>query len=188
MTDAILVYPVAVSRHGLAASRKGLTVQKTLLTVLGVLGVAALCGVVVYVQISLLKGEIATLKREAATTKEKLGKLEKGIGDVAASQAELVTALSRPDGRTWRARATIALSDDEQRLVRSVIKVVPAAPGTAPTIKVDDTVPSSSLIPIPEPLVEKLPKLKGARFTVDRNGAIAIVGSSGRVEMVVSPG
>ena len=36
-------------------------------------------------------------------------------------------------------------------------------------------------------LIEKLPKLKDRRFTVDRNGAIAIVGPSGRVEVVIAP-
>jgi hypothetical protein len=165
----------------------GLTVHRTLLAVLAVVGVATLAAFAVYVQISTLKGEIATLKRELASQKDKLGRLEKGMGEVLAAQSDLVAALGRTDGRGWPARATIALSDDEKRLVRSVIKVPPPAPGTAPTISVDDTVPSSALILIPAQLVDKLPKLKDRRFTVDRNGAIAIVGPSGRVELVISP-
>jgi hypothetical protein len=164
-----------------------LTVHRTMLAVLAVVGVATLAGFAVYVQISTLKAEIATLKRELASQKDKLGKLEKGMGDVAAAQNDLVAALTRSDSRGW-SRATMTLSDDEKRLVRSVIKVPPPAPGTAPTINVDDAVPSSALIVIPAQLIEKLPKLKDRRFTVDRNGAIAIVGPGGRVEVVISPG
>jgi hypothetical protein len=163
-------------------------VHRTLFAVLAVVGMATLAGVAVYVQISTLKGEIANLKRELASQKDKLGRLEKAMGDVAAAQNDLVAALSRPDARGWPARTTMTLSDDEKRLVRSVIKVPPPAPGTAPTLNVDDTVPSSALIVIPAQLVDKLPKLKDRRFTIDRNGAIAIVGPGGRVEVVISPG
>jgi hypothetical protein len=166
----------------------GRIVHRTFFVVLAVVGVATLAGFAVYIQISTLKAEIAALKREAAATKEKLGKLEKGMADVATAQTDLVAALSRTDTRGWPARGSMTLSDDEKRLVRSMIRVAPRAPGTAQTINVDDAIPSSALIPIPEQLMEKLPKLKGARFTVDRNGAIAIVGPHGRVEIVISPG
>ena len=161
--------------------------NRTFWAIVGLVGLATLAGFAVYVQISALKGEVATLKRELATTKVKLDRVEKGMGDIAAAQNDLVAALSRTDSRGWPARAAITLSDDEKRLVRSVIKAPPPAPGAAPTINVDDAVPSSALIPLPAQLTEKLPKLKGARFTIDRNGAIAIVGPGGRVEVVISP-
>ena len=42
-------------------------------------------------------------------------------------------------------------------------------------------------MPLPEVISEKVPKLRGARFTTDRNQAIVIVGSRNRAEAIIGP-
>jgi hypothetical protein len=44
------------------------------------------------------------------------------------------------------------------------------------------------MAPVPESLVGRIPKLRGARFLVDDSGAIVIVGDgSNRADVVVDP-
>ena len=72
--------------------------------------------------------------------------------------------------------------------MRDYIKVPPAPPGTAPTIKIGAVVPPAALVPLPQQIGEKVPKLIDARFTTDRNGAIVIVRSGSRhADAVINP-
>jgi hypothetical protein len=70
-----------------------------------------------------------------------------------------------------RARA-LNLTPEEIRLIRDFIKPAPAEATPAPAINVGDIV-GTATIPLPSQLMEKIPKLLGARFTT-RNGAIII--------------
>ena len=70
-------------------------------------------------------------------------------------------------------------------MIRSFIKLPPAAAGTAASISVGDLIPEARLLPMPESIIERLPKLSGTRFTVDRNQTIVIVGSTNRAQFVI---
>ena len=70
----------------------------------------------------------------------------------------------------------LSLTQEEASLVRNFIKLPPAAIG------IGDLVPEARLMPLPEVISEKVPKLRGARFTTDRNQAIVIVGNKNRAE------
>ena len=162
--------------------------HKIFLAFLGMTSLVAVCGFAIVAEISGLKSEIAGLKRDLSATKEKLSRVEKGVGEILAAQNHAPAASARADLRNRSARAAITLSEDEIKLVRTFIKVPPPTSGTPQTISIGDSVPPSALMLIPVPLMDKLPKLKDARFTVDRNGAIVIVGPASRVEVVLSPG
>jgi hypothetical protein len=85
-------------------------------------------------------------------------------------------------------QASFTLTQDEVKLIRDFIKVPPSLPGAAQNIKVGDLVPNIALVPLPEPIMKKASKLLGARFTVDRNGAIIVVApGNNRAEVVISP-
>ena len=59
--------------------------------------------------------------------------------------------------------------------------------GQPDSIGIGDLVPEARVMPLPEVISEKVPKLRGARFTTDRNQAIVIVGSRNRAEAIIGP-
>ena len=67
----------------------------------------------------------------------------------------------------------MVLSPDEVRLVREYIKPAPSNGPAAPPIRVGDPV-TIGTIPLPAQLIDKVPRLLGARFTI-RNGTIVIL-------------
>jgi len=80
-----------------------------------------------------------------------------------------------PDPRSDQ--AALNLTSEEVRLIRDFIKPAPVTGTPAPAINVGDMV-SIATIPLPSPLMEKIPKLLGARFAI-KNGAIIIVRKAG---------
>ena len=74
------------------------------------------------------------------------------------------------------------------KAIRAFIKVLPSKPGSQQKIHVGDEMLDTRSAPVPEPLVKQLPKLRGAKFLVDQNGAIIIVGEgSNRADAVIEP-
>jgi len=142
-------------------------------------------------QIRSLKTEIATLQRELSPLKERVAKAD--LADRAKQdvnqqrEAQLKSGIEKnragPDPRTDQ--AALNLTAEEVRLIRDFIKPAPAAGTPAPTINVGDTV-SIGTIPLPSQLMEKVPKLLGARFTT-RNGSIIILRRDSRQADVVLP-
>src|SRR6266478_3414392 len=63
-------------------------------------------------------------------------------------------------------QASFTLTQLEVKLICYFIKLPPSLPGAAQNF---------ALVPLPEPIMKKASKLLGARFTVDRNGAIIVV-------------
>jgi len=79
------------------------------------------------------------------------------------------------------------LTTEEIAVVHNFIKLPPPAPGAVPAIAIGDLVPEARLMPLPELIAEKVPKLRGARFTTDRNQAIVIIGPGNRAQVIVGP-
>jgi len=147
--------------------------------------------VIALTQIKSLKSEVAALQRELSPLRERAAKadrLEKAKQSADQqkefqnkSGAEKNKAAADP--RTEQ--AALNLTQEEIRLIRDFIKPAPSAGTPAPAINVGDTV-SIGTIPLPSPLMEKIPKLLGARFTT-RNGSIIILRRDSRQADVVLP-
>ena len=142
-------------------------------------------------QIRSLKSEVATLQRELSPLRERATKadlLEKAKQN-AEQQKE---SQNKPGAEKSNAAATLRpeqaafnLTAEEVRLVRDYIKPAPSTGTPAPAINVGDTI-SIATIPLPSALMEKIPKLLGARFTT-RNGAIVILRRDSRQADIVLP-
>jgi len=135
--------------------------------------------VIALAQIRSLKSEVAALQRELLPLRERVAKAE--LVERAKQIAEQQKAGAGP--RTEQ--AALSLTPDEIRLIRDFIKPAPSAGATAPAINVGDTV-SIATIPLPSTLMEKIPKLLGARFTT-RNGSIVILRRDSRQADIVLP-
>ena len=82
-------------------------------------------------------------------------------------------------------QGALNLSREEIQLIRDFIKPSPAGGTPAPAINVGDPV-GVATIPLPSPLMEKVPKLLGGRFTT-RNGSIIILRRDSRQADAVLP-
>jgi len=157
-----------------------------ILTVLGLLIFAT----AIVAQFSTLKTQIAGLKSELAGIQGKLVNFEGAV--VATSPHRTETNHSATASQLTRAsgppEVPFALSRDDIQLVRDFIKIAPPPVGAAAKIRLGDILPDFALTPIPEPITDKLPKLKGARFTIDRNGATVVVSpGTNRVDVIINP-
>lgn len=143
------------------------------------------------IQIRSLKSEIVTLQRELSPLRERVAKAD--LADKARQDAnrqrdaQLKAGVEKnragPDPRTDQ--AALNLTAEEVRLIRDFIKPAPVTGTPAPAINVGDMV-SIATIPLPSQLMEKIPKLLGARFTT-RNGSIIILRRDSRQADVVLP-
>jgi hypothetical protein len=150
--------------------------------------VAVLAGAAAFialVQIKSLKTEITSLHRELGPLKERFAKLEQAertklaADQIAAQEKVKAAAEPRPD------QTGLSLSREEIQLIRDFIKPAPAGGTPAPAINVGDPV-GAGTIPLPSQLMEKIPKLLGARFTT-RNGSIIILRRDSRQADAVLP-
>jgi len=136
-------------------------------------------------QLNGLRHELTNVRRELTGAKDRIARLERKGEEPLISQSFNELAKKQSDVRQG---AVLELSREEAQLVRDYIKVPPAPPGTAPTIQIGAVVPPAMLVPLPQQVSEKVPKLIGARFTTDRNGAIVIVRSGSRqADAIVGP-
>jgi hypothetical protein len=156
--------------------------------------VAAICvaiflvgagGAFLVAQLNGLRHELTNVRREMTGAKDRIARLERKGEEPLIAQSFNELAQKQADARP---RAALELSREEAQLVRDYIKVPPAPPGTAATIQIGAVVPPAVLVPLPQQVSEKVPKLFGARFTTDRNGAIVIVRSGSRqADAIVGP-
>jgi len=136
-------------------------------------------------QLNGLRNELTGVRRELTGAKERIARLERKAEEPLIAQSFNELAQKQVDVRQ---RVALELSREEAQLVRDYIKVPPAPPGTAPLIEIGALVPHAILVPLPQQVSEKVPKLVGARFTTDRNGAIVIVGRGSRyADAIVAP-
>ncbi|MGH6713670.1 MAG: hypothetical protein ACREEK_32545, partial [Bradyrhizobium sp.] len=147
-------------------------------------------GVIAFAQIKSLKSEIVTLQRELSPLRERAARtefLEKAKQNAdQQKEAQIKSAAEKQAGANPRTeQAALNLTPEEIRLIRDFIKPSPAAGTPAPAINIGDPV-TIATIPLPSPLMEKIPKLLGARFTT-RNGSIIIVRRDSRQADAVLP-
>ena len=146
-------------------------------------GLLAICGTIIallFLQIKDMKVEMTGIKQRLAATEAQLGRVEKNA-------LQLVKESSIFEGPPRR--APIELGNDDLKAVRASIRVLPSKSGAEqPKTRVGDKISDTKSAPVPESLVTQMPKLRGAKFFVDQNGAIIIIGEgSNRVDAVVEP-
>jgi hypothetical protein len=140
-------------------------------------------------QIKSLKSDMAMLHRELIPLRERLGKLEqveKTKRELEQDENKSGVARNRPSGEIRTDQSALNLSSEEIQLIRDYIKPALVAGAAQPAINVGDPV-EGAMIPLPSPLVDKVPKLVGGKFTT-RNGAIIIVKRDSRqADAVLAP-
>jgi hypothetical protein len=80
----------------------------------------------------------------------------------------------------------LMLSPDEVRLIREYIKPAPFTGPRAQPISVGDPV-TIATIPLPSPVTDKIPKLLGARFTIQNGSIIILKRDSHQADAVLGP-
>jgi hypothetical protein len=155
----------------------------SLLVVVTCVGAAIALG-----QIKSLKSDVAVLHREVFSLRERLAKseqAEKARRDLD-QQEETQAERNKPGGEIRSDQTALNLSREEIQLIRDYIKPAPSTGAAAATINVGDPV-EGAMIPLPSPLVDKVPKLLGGKFAI-RNGAIIIVKRDSRqADAVLAP-
>jgi hypothetical protein len=141
--------------------------------------------IALFIQVRGLKSEVASSQRELIATNNRLVELEKTARAIANVRSDI--ASGGGEQKILPAHIPIALNKDEIQFLREFIKVAPPQAGAQPRLKVGDELPNLASLPIPDAVAESLPKLQGAKFAIDQNGAIVISGAgSGRVDVVVA--
>ncbi len=149
-------------------------------------GLLVICGIliaVLFTQIRDMKVDVASLKQHLVAADVHLSRLEEITQEKIVKETKTVEAPP-----LLPARVPITLSNDDMKAIRAFIKVLPSQPGAQPKIHLGDVVSNTSTVPVPESLVSEIPKLRGARFLVDQNGAIVLIGEgSSRADVVIEP-
>jgi hypothetical protein len=170
-------------------SARGSGIGGIVLSVLAPLVLVICAGTVIAItQIKSLKSEITTLERQLVPLKKLVAEAEqpKNNMDQKPSPSLAAADKGKPNAELRPSPPSLTLSPDEMRLIREYIKPAPFTGPAAPPINVGDSV-TIGTIPLPSPLMEKVPKLHGARFTI-RNGAIIILKRDSRqADAVVGP-
>jgi hypothetical protein len=147
-------------------------------------GLLAICGTIIallFLQIKDMKVEMTGIKQRLAATEAHLGRFEK------TAQQQFVKESNIFDGPPRR--IPIELGNDDMKAIRASIRVLPSKSGAVQQkTRVGDKISDARSAPVPESLVSQMPKLRGAKFFVDQNGAIIIIGEgSNRVDAVIEP-
>ena len=146
-------------------------------------GLLILSGVIIallFLQIKDMKGEIARWQQNLSATQSQLRQVEK------VAQQKTESAIRAADARAQF--GPIVLGKDEMKAIRSSIKVLPPKPGAQAKIRIGEEVPDVRSAPVPESLSTQIPKLRGARFSIDDNGAIVLFAEgSNYVAAVIEP-
>jgi hypothetical protein len=147
------------------------------------LGLVSLCVamiVALFLQIRDLKIEVVQSATELAATKSRLVQLEK-ITQLATVKE------TTPIKKAQATHLPLNFSEADIKVIRQFIKILPLKPGAQPKFHLGDEITDSTVAAIPASLVDQLPKLRGARFSIDQDGAIIIIGEgSNRVDAVLS--
>jgi hypothetical protein len=181
--------PTTSKRSGERASQPAANAAFGLLALLSV--IACVFAAIAFGQIQSLKSDIAVLRRELLPVKERLAKFEQAekqrreLEQQDEAQNKSETEMKKSSDEAGNNAAALELTREEIQMIRDYIKPAPSAGAAAPTINVGDTV-AGAMIPLPSQLAEKIPKLRGARFTT-RNGSIIIVRRDSRQADAVLP-
>lgn len=148
----------------------------------------------VYQQLGGVAVNVATTTERVTGLGERVARIEKQLENIAAGQAQQMSSLGRIEARLPNqprpdSSDIVALTPAEAEFVRSALKAIPVPMRMLGKFKLGDNLAEGTLVPVPEQVSEKLPKLKGAKFAFDQDGSIAITaGINNRIIGIVPPG
>ena len=173
--------PRAAASDGHGASSKnqavGKTITRTSVLLAACFGFISICFILLVallLQIKAMRSEMARSETDLAATNGRLAKSEKLVQQLIAKDSS--SAINQSQHADNQPHAALALSQDDRKIIRQFIKILPPKPGAKSSIQLGDQVLSSSSAPIPGELVDRIPKLRGARFSIDQDGTIVIFG------------
>jgi hypothetical protein len=139
------------------------------------------CGVLLFAagrEVRQMRFDIIESRAQIAVLKDHIARLEKE------AQAERLASESASPRKVEV--NSLMLTPEEEKLVRQFIKVLPSQMAGAPTLKVGQPLGTRSTAPLPDAIVEQIPRLSGARFSIDSSGSIIISGTgSSRADAIV---
>jgi hypothetical protein len=178
--------PPTVKRNEVEVKR-GTGARVSALAISICFGLLVCCGIVIaalFTQVRDMQADIAFLKLRLAGMDSHLTRLEVTAQQKIIKEAKIAETPPPPPPR----RVQINLSNDDIKLIRASIKVLPSQPGAQPKVQLGQEVSAISTVPVPGSVVGQIPRLRGARFLVDDNGAIIIVAEgSNRADVVIEP-
>jgi hypothetical protein len=167
--------------------RRGTSGRVSALAISICFGLLVCSGIVIaalFTQVRDMQADIAFLKLRLAGMDSHLTRLEVTAQQKIIKEAKIAETPPPPPPR----RVQINLSNDDIKLIRASIKILPSQPGAQPKVQLGQEVSAISTVPVPGSVVGQIPKLRGARFLVDDNGAIIIIGDgSTRADVVIEP-
>jgi hypothetical protein len=150
----------------------GLAIIACLVTVL-VVAVAAIFG-----QIGDARLEVGSVKTGLSAINDRLGRIEKTVDETRAK----LNQLDRNDQRTVPVTPNVIagfyVTEQEAEFIREFLKVFPKNANATAKMALWIRVPAQATKPLPDGLVGKFEKLKGLRYAVDANNAIALIEQS----------
>jgi hypothetical protein len=178
MTDPKTIREQNIENEGF---RKGLeervgVFQKMVWTVIGLLGAIMIGAGAIYIQIGDLKTDVGVIRTNIINLVERFSKMEKSAEDSRASERQIITTLGRIEAQVPKSDPIIAgfyLTASEASAIAQVLRP-PLRNDNQPTISVGSRVPENMLRPIPDELLAKIPRLRGARYVIDANNAVAL--------------
>ena len=174
---------IRAARTNISFKAKGMGRSAGRLAVFALLGLSV-CGiaVVLLTELSLFRRENAELQREISWLRANFSKLEQTIRT---EKNDSEKSSSAPSSREPRIEQTaFQLSREETQLIRDFIKPAPNFSASGPTAAVGDPI-AGTFIPLPSALVEKAPRLAGARFAIRGGNIIIVTMGSNKVDAVV---
>ena len=153
---------------------------------LGLIGVSGVLILALFLQIRDMKAKIEQSEIELATNKAHLNRVEKLAQQAVATQQTSIKEPT-PERKAQPPHLPLSFSEADIKIIRQYIKVLPPKPGSPQKIHIGDEIKDLAVAPVSESLIGQLPKLRGARFSIDQDGAIIIIGEgSNQVDAVLS--
>ncbi len=118
-----------------------------------------------------LSGELKDLRKDIASAQFRLGKLENDRPATKNTSENIY-----PGARSSQAVQPLKLTDADISTIRQFIKTIPLGRPLQTSARIGDAVSPSLTVPVPPALVDALPTLAGAGFSIDNSGAILIIG------------
>jgi hypothetical protein len=131
--------------------------------------------------------EVRQMVDELAASHAQIRALQDRVARVEKDAQTLRSAMNSAAAEPVLAKSTLSLTRDEQKLVSQFIKVLPSQSAAPVTIQPGQALGAISTAPLPDAIIEQIPRLSGARFSIDPSGAIIIsAAGSNRVDAVVT--
>jgi hypothetical protein len=150
---------------------------KMTFAVISILTVIVAGGIALLIQMSTLKSDLENAKNDISS---RLDKIETAIANMTSGQSSVSGALSRIENRLAELSRPapqpqlLALSNEDRSMIREQLKFDPDVvyKGIG---KLGEVVTNAKLLDFPDELIQKIPALKGTRYTFDIKAEILIL-------------